>query len=213
MNDFASMDYIINHSFQLPKALEWLEEETARTTNHSRMLAGPALGRLLVTLSRMISPQKIMEIGTFTGYSAICLSLGLQEGGRLDALEKNDMHEALMREAFERAGVSDKITLHFGNAYGTIPLLKENTYDIVFIDGNKREYCTYYNLVFDMVRPGGYILADNVLWYGKVVADQPPKDAQTQEIIRFNEMVKNDSRVECFIFPLRDGLSIIRKLS
>ena len=160
----------------------------------------------------MLSPQRIMEIGTFIGYSAICLAMGLKEGGHLDAFEKNDFLESLIQEAFRRAGVADKISIHYGDALETIPEFKNNLYDLIYIDGNKREYCKYYELVFDMLRPGGYILADNVLWYEKVIAEPVPKDAQTQEILKFNRMVKNDNRVENFILPLRDGLNIIRKL-
>lgn len=205
-------EYILDHSTPLPEALEWLERETSIHTNHSKMLAGPHLGRFLITFSRMLSPQRIMEIGTFTGYSAICLAMGLKEGGHLDAFEKNDFLEPLIQEGFKRAGVAHKITIHYGDALETIPGFKNNLYDLIYIDGNKREYCKYYQLVFDMLRPGGYILADNVLWYEKVIAEPVPKDAQTQEILKFNRMVSEDKRVENFILPLRDGLNIIRKL-
>ena len=205
-------EYVLDHSTPLPEALEWLERETSLQTNHAKMLAGPHLGRFLINFSRMISPERIMEIGTFTGYSAICLAMGLKEGGHLDAFEKNDTLEPLIREGFERAGVSDKISLHFGNALETIPAFKNTLYDLIYIDGNKREYCRYYELVIDMLRPGGYILADNVLWYAKVIANPVPKDAQTQEILRFNQVIRDDNRVENFILPLRDGLNIIRKL-
>lgn len=205
-------EYVLDHSTPLPEALEWLERETSIHTNHAKMLAGPHLGRFLITFSRMLSPQRIMEIGTFTGYSAICLAMGLKEGGHLDAFEKNDFLEPLIQEGFKRAGVAHKITIHYGDALETIPGFKNNLYDLIYIDGNKREYCKYYQLVFDMLRPGGYILADNVLWYEKVIAEPVPKDAQTQEILKFNRMVSEDKRVENFILPLRDGLNIIRKL-
>jgi predicted O-methyltransferase YrrM len=160
----------------------------------------------------MINAQRILEIGTFTGYSAICLARGLSKTGHLDAFEKNDLLEPLIREGFERAGVSDKISLHFGNALETLPKFSSYTYDLAYIDGNKREYCRYYELIFNMVRPGGYILADNVLWYEKVVMEPLPKDAQTKEIVRFNKMIREDRRVESYILPLRDGLTIIRIL-
>ncbi len=205
-------EYVLDHSTELPDALEWLERETSLKTNHAKMLAGPHLGRFLINFSRMLSPERIMEIGTFTGYSAICLAMGLKEGGHLDAFEKNDFLEPLIQEGFKRAGVANKITIHYGDALETIPGFKDNLYDLIYIDGNKREYCKYYELVFDLLRPGGYILADNVLWYEKVIAEPLPKDAQTQEILKFNRMVKNDNRVENFILPLRDGLNIIRKL-
>jgi len=177
------------------------------------MLCGPVEGKLMEMLSGMIQPKNILEIGAFTGYSAICLARGLKEGGMLDSLELNDELEDLILQAHERAGLSDKITLHIGDAKQTLKDLKEQgkTYDLVFIDANKREYPAYYDLVFDMVRPGGYILADNVLWDGKVYQDNVPQDAQTQGIFRFNEIVKEDPRVENVIIPLRDGMNLIRK--
>lgn len=205
-------NYIQDHNGGLPEVLEWLKEQTLINAGyHSKMLAGEQLGRFLIEFSRLISPSKILEIGTFTGYSAICLAQGLKTGGILDALEKDIRHERLIREGFERAGLSSAIVLHFGDATELIPKM-EGPYDLVYIDANKREYCSYYNLAFDLVKPGGYILADNVLWYGKVADPKPSADAQTQEILKFNEMVKNDRRVSGFILPLRDGLYIIKKL-
>jgi len=204
--------YILQNINPADPVLDWLEHETNIRTNHGRMLSGPTLGRLLTTFAQMINAQRILEIGTFTGYSAICLARGLSKTGHLDAFEKNDLLEPLIREGFERAGVSDKISLHFGNALETLPKFSNFTYDLAYIDGNKREYCRYYELIFNMVRPGGYILADNVLWYEKVVMEPLPKDAQTQEIVRFNKMIREDRRVESYILPLRDGLTIIRIL-
>lgn len=203
--------YLKESNSELNGALEWLEKETSLRTNHARMLSGPVVGQLLTTFVEMLSPSNILEIGTFTGYSAICLALGLKPGGHMDALEINDKHENLILEAFSRAGVSNRITMHFGDAKEILPTLN-TTYDLVYIDGNKREYCAYYDLVFPSVREGGYIIADNVLWDGKVYAEKPSGDAQTQEIIRFNKKIKEDRRVGNFILPLRDGLSIIRKL-
>lgn len=203
--------YLKESNSELNGALEWLEKETSLRTNHARMLSGPVVGQLLTTFVEMLSPTNILEIGTFTGYSAICLALGLKSGGHMDALEINDKHENLILEAFSRAGVSNRITMHFGDAKEILPTLNKK-YDLVYIDGNKREYCAYYDLVFPLVREGGYIIADNVLWDGKVYAEKPSGDAQTQEIIRFNKKIKEDRRVGNFILPLRDGLSIIRKL-
>lgn len=209
----SSIDqYVLDNINPTDPVLEWLELETNTRTTHGRMLSGPTLGRLLTTFVQMLSPQRIMEIGTFTGYSAICLARGLGDGGHLDAFEKNDLLEPLIREGFAKAGVSDRVSLHFGNALETIPKFKNIIYDLVYIDGNKREYCRYYETVLDMVRPGGYILADNVLWNEKVVMNPLPKDAQTQEIVRFNKMIKEDRRVESYILPLRDGLTVIRIL-
>ena len=193
--------------------LQWLQKQTNLRTNHARMLCGPVEGKLMEMLSGMIQPSNILEIGAFTGYSAICLARGLKEGGMLDSLELNDELEDLILQAHEKAGLADKITLHIGDAKQTLKTLREQgkMYDLVFIDANKREYPAYYELVFDMVRPGGYILADNVLWDGKVYQENVPQDAQTQGIFKFNEIVKEDPRVENVIIPLRDGMNLIRK--
>jgi predicted O-methyltransferase YrrM len=149
-------------------------------------------------------------IGAFTGYSSICLARGLREDGHLHSIEINDELEDLILQAHEKAGLQDKITLHIGDAKEVISTLNKQ-FDLVFIDANKREYCQYYELVFDYVKPGGYILADNVLWDGKVFTTPLPNDAQTQGIYKFNELVKKDPRVENVIIPLRDGLNLIRK--
>lgn len=155
--------------------------------------------------------KRILEIGAFTGYSATCMAYGLPEEGHIDTLEINDELEDLMREGWSRAGVADKITLHIGDACETLSTLK-GPYDIVYMDANKREYVTYYNLVFDLVKSGGLILADDVLWDGKLWQDPVPQDKQTQGIIAFNDLVVSDPRVESVLLPIRDGLNVIRKL-
>ena len=205
--------YLTAYSQEQDPVLQWLQKQTNLRTNHARMLCGPVEGKLMEMLSGMIQPSNILEIGAFTGYSAICLARGLKEGGMLDSLELNDELEDLILQAHEKAGLADKITLHIGDAKQTLKTLKEQgkMYDLVFIDANKREYPVYYELVFDMVRPGGYILADNVLWDGKVYQENVPQDAQTQGIFKFNEIVKEDPRVENVIIPLRDGMNLIRK--
>ena len=203
-------DYIAAYSQPQDQVLAWLEKQTHLRTNHARMLCGPVEGKLLEMISGMISPGRILEIGAFTGYSSICLARGLKKGGMLDTLESNDELEDLIREAYRRAGLEDRIRLYLGDAKKIIPGL-DKIYDLVFIDANKREYTRYYDLVWDKVRPGGYILADNVLWNGKVFSEQAPGDAQTRGIMEFNERVRNDPRVENVILPLRDGLSLIRK--
>lgn len=206
-------EYLLNYSQEQDSVLQWLQKQTNLRTNHARMLCGPVEGKLIEFISRMIAPNDILEIGAFTGYSAICLGRGLKEGGRLDSLELNDELEDLILQAHEKAGLSENIILHIGDAKETLKRLKEEgrMYDLVFIDANKREYTAYYELVFDMVRPGGYILADNVLWDGKVYQENVPQDAQTQGICKFNQLVKEDSRVENVILPLRDGMNLIRK--
>ena len=206
--------YLTDFSSKQDPVLDWLQKQTNLRTNHARMLCGPVEGKLMEFVSRMVAPMAILELGAFTGYSAICLARGLREGGVLDSLELNDELEDLILEAHQRAGLQDKIKLHIGDAKQTIEELRAQgkMYDLVFIDANKREYPAYYNLVFDLVRPGGYILADNVLWDGKVIGEDIPKVAQTQGIYNFNKMVKEDPRVENVIIPLRDGLNLIRKL-
>lgn len=207
-------EYIREHSSGQSGALAWVERQTNIRTNHARMLSGAVQGKFLTLMTKMISPERILELGTFTGYSAICLAEGLAEGGHLDTLEINDELEDLILEGFSRAGLSDSITLHIGDCKETLARMKAegNTYDMVYIDANKREYCEYYELVFDMVRHGGWILADNVLWDGKVFQSPLPQDRQTLGIAAFNDMVAADPRVESVILPVRDGLNLIRKL-
>jgi predicted O-methyltransferase YrrM len=178
------------------------------------MLSGAAQGQLLRMLVQMTGAKRILELGTFTGYSAICLASALPSDCHLDTLELNDELEDLILEGFERAGLSDRIELHIGDCKETLRRFSEQgdrLYDIVYMDANKREYCEYYDLVFDMVCPGGLILADNVLWDGKVCQDPLPQDKQTLGIAAFNDKVSADPRVESVILPLRDGLNIIRK--
>ena len=205
--------YIEQHATRQSEALDWLVKQTHTRTNHARMLSGSIQGQLMKMLVQMTGAKRILELGTFTGYSAICMAAALPEDGHLDTLELNDELEDLIMEGFERAGVDGRISLLIGDCKETLKTLRTgmNMYDIVYIDANKREYCEYYDLVFDMVRPGGLILADNVLWDGKVCQDPLPQDKQTLGIARFNDMVSADPRVESVILPLRDGLNVIRK--
>lgn len=203
--------YIREHSSFNDEVLSWLERQTNIRTNYSRMLSGPVQGGLLKMLVQLSGAERILEIGTFTGYSSICMALGLSETGHIDTLELNDELEDLIIEGFERAGVKDKISLYIGDAKELLPSLKGNIYDLVFIDANKREYCDYYNLIIDMLKPGGLIVADDVLWDGKIFEEKPLKDSQTMGIAAFNDMVASDPRVEVLILPLRHGLSLIRK--
>lgn len=210
----SSLDkYLREHSSLPSEALKWIERQTNIRTNYPRMLSGPVQGGLLKMLVELTGARNILEIGSFTGYSSACLALGLPEDGHLDALEINDELEDLMREGWERAGVSSKISLHLGNATETLARLagEGRRYDFVFMDANKREYCEYYRLVMPLLVPGGIIVADDVLWDGKVYADPLPHDAQTRGLLEFNRTVAEDRRVEVVIIPLRDGLSIIRK--
>ncbi len=204
--------YLEEHCSIRNEALAWLERQTNIRTNYPRMLTGRVQGEFLYMMTRMISPRNVLEIGTFTGYSAICMALGLPEGGHLDTLEINDELEDLIIEGFEKAGVSDKISLHIGDAMEFLRShAEDNAYDLTFIDANKREYPDYYELVLKLTRPGGFILADDVLWDGKVYAEKVPEDKQTAGIVKFNDLTANDPRVETVILPVRHGLSIIRK--
>lgn len=206
--------YIEDHVTPQGDALDWVQKQTHIRTNHARMLSGALQGELMRILVQISGAKRVLELGTFTGYSAICLATHLPEDGHLDTLELNDELEDLILEGFDRAGLSEKISLHIGDCKETLKKLREDIaepYDIVYIDANKREYCEYYDLVFDMIRPGGLILADNVLWDGKVCHDPLPQDKQTLGIARFNDMVSEDRRVESVILPLRDGLNVIRK--
>ena len=220
-------EYIEKHATKPDEALDWVVKQTHIRTNHARMLSGLIQGQLLRMISQISGAKRILELGTFTGFSAICLASGMGEGGHLDTLELNDELEDLILEGFDRAGLSDVIQLHIGDCKETLKTLRRDIglsetagegqvdpsklYDIVYMDANKREYCEYYDLVFDMIRPGGLILADNVIWDGKVCMDPLPQDKQTLEIVRFNNKVTADPRVESVILPLRDGLNVIRK--
>jgi predicted O-methyltransferase YrrM len=207
--------YIEDHASVPSEALEWVVKQTHIRTNHARMLSGAAQGQLMRMIAQMCGAKRILELGTFTGYSAICLASALPEDGHLDTLELNDELEDLILEGFEKAGLENKISLHIGDCKETLRKIsseiKDDLYDIVYIDANKREYCEYYDLVFDMVRSGGLILADNVIWDGKVCQEPLPQDKQTLSIVRFNDMVSKDRRVESVILPIRDGLNVIRK--
>ncbi len=206
----ASEKYLREHSSPQSEALEWIEKQTNIRTNYPRMLSGAVQGRLLTILAEISNARNVLEIGTFTGYSATCLAYGLPEEGHIDTLEINDELEDLIREGWSRAGVEGKITLHIGDARKTLTSL-EGPYDLVYIDANKREYSEYYDLVFDLVRPGGLILADDVLWDGKLWQDPLPQDKQTLGIAAFNDKVMADPRVESVLLPIRDGLNVIRK--
>ncbi len=203
--------YVSEHSSLPSEALLWIEKQTNVRTNYPRMLSGPVQGELLKMLVEICGARRIVEIGSFTGYSAVCMALGLPEGGHIDALEINDELEDLMREGWRRAGVSDRITLHIGDAVQTLRGLS-GEYDFAFIDANKRQYLEYYELVLPLLRRGGLIVADDVLWDGKVYAEVPSLDAQTRSLMEFNDAVAADPRVEVVMLPLRDGLSIIRKM-
>jgi predicted O-methyltransferase YrrM len=188
-----------------------LEQIARETEMHpgARMLSGKVQGRFLEFLSRLIAPVRILEIGTFVGYSALCLAKGLRPGGLMHTIEKNAGEAELARANFNRSNAGDKIILHHGNALDIIPQLQE-TWDLVFIDADKAAYESYYRLVFPAVRPGGLILADNVLFHGTVL-DAEARGKKTLAIQRFNEMIRDDQSVDKLMIPLRDGLYLILK--
>ena len=207
--------YMIECSSPQGEALDWLQKQTNIRTNHARMLSGPVQGRFLKMIVEMCGARRVLELGSFTGYSGICLASGLPEDGHLDTLEINDELEDLILEGFSRAGLRERISLHIGDCLETLKRFREEgrePYDMVFIDANKRDYPEYYELVFDLVRPGGWILADNVLWDGKVALDPLPQDRQTLGIDSFNRRAASDPRVESVIITIRDGLNLIHKL-
>ena len=175
------------------------------------MISGHIQGKLMEMIVRMVRPQRVLEIGTFTGYSALCMAAGLPEGGLIDTCEVDDELEMMILSFFERSANGEKIRLHIGSALDIAPTLGE-CYDLVFIDGDKREYTAYYEMLFDngLVKSGSWILADNILWYGKVVEPVAKGDKQTQAIIDFNAHIVADPRVENVILPIRDGINLIR---
>jgi predicted O-methyltransferase YrrM len=174
------------------------------------MASGHLQGKLLEMISHMIQPSYVLEIGTYTGYSTICLARGVKPGGELHTIDSNDELHEMSSRYIALAGVADRVTQHTGRAQDIIPTL-ECIFDLVFIDGDKREYCEYYDLVLDRVRKGGFIIADNVLWGGKIDTEEAVKDPQGNGIEMFNEKIRSDDRVEKLILPLRDGLMIIRR--
>lgn len=203
-------DYILDHTSPEPDYLYRLWRATNLKTLHGRMASGHLQGRLLKMLVEMIRPQNVLEVGTFSGYSAISMAEGLNEGGRLYTFEVNDEMEDFTRPWIEQSAVADKITFIIGDALDGAPRLGVE-FDMVFIDGDKRAYCDYYDMALSVLRPGGFIVADNTLWDGHVTDPAYDHDQQTQGIRRFNDYVAGDLRSEQVILPMRDGLTLIRK--
>jgi predicted O-methyltransferase YrrM len=210
MNRLKEIDsYILKHIDAEDEVLTELDRETNLTVLGARMISGHLQGQVLSMLSKMINPKTILELGTFTGYSAICLAKGLQNGGKLITVDVDDELEMLARKYFTKAGLQDKIQQKIGPALEIIPTLNES-FDLVFMDADKREYVKYYHLLMENLKSGSYIIADNTLWSGKVLDSPKSDDHQTKGILEFNSLVKNDIRVEKVIFPLRDGMTVIR---
>jgi predicted O-methyltransferase YrrM len=203
--------YSLDHSQPESEVLKKLNRDTHAHVLMPRMLSGHMQGNLLSMLSNMIQPKQILEIGTYTGYSGICLAKGLQQGGKLHTIDINEELEKMVRSFFDDAGLTNKINYYIGNALEIIPTINE-TFDLVFIDADKKNYSAYYDLVFNKVRKGGYIIADNVLWSGKILSPAEKMDADTKAMDDFNKKVHADTGVEHMLLPIRDGLMIARKI-
>ena len=202
-------NYITTHSEDEPKLLQELTRETHLKVIQPRMITGHFQGRVLSMLSKIVNPSTILEIGTYTGYSALCLAEGLAKNGELHTIDVNEELYAMQRRYFDRSGFGQQIIQHTGNALDIIPDLNM-TFDLIFIDAEKVSYDQYFECVLQKTRPGSLILSDNVLWSGKVVAPLGPKDKATKVLLGYNEKLKVDQRVETVLLPIRDGLTLSR---
>jgi predicted O-methyltransferase YrrM len=207
----AKLDnYVCAHTENEPALLADLNRRTHVSILQPRMLSGHYQGRLLSMLAHMIQPKRVLEIGTYTGYSALCFAEGLQAGGKVTTIDVNEELEEFVRSYIEKANCNDKVEYIVGDAMEVLAKLDEQ-FDLVFIDADKKNYCNYYELVFDKVKPGGYIIADNVLWSGKVLEDYDSLDRETKILMDYNKMIHEDERVQEILLPIRDGLMIARK--
>ncbi len=204
--------YIEKHSAQEPKLLKQLNKETWQKVLHPRMISGAYQGRILSMLSKLINPKNILEIGTFTGYSALCLVEGLQKDGKLYTIDKNEELDDFAQDYFKKSEYHSQIIKLTGNAVELIPTL-DLTFDLVFLDADKQNYCRYFDLIINKMNRGGVIISDNVLWYGKVAEPVDDKDKDTKELVRYNKLLASDSRIESVILPIRDGLTVSRIIS
>lgn len=213
-------EYVESHSTEEPEILRKLNRETHLTQVYPQMLSGHLQGLMLRMIVGMLNPKRILEIGTFTGYSALAMALGWDLDAEsiadadfmLHTIEANPELESGIRKYIQEAGLENRVTLHIGEAASVIPQLKE-VWDMVFIDADKPNYLNYYQMVFPQVRSGGFILADNVLWDGKVLNDPEKMDKDTRGIVAFNEYVQKDRRVENLLLPIRDGLMLVKKVA
>lgn len=203
--------YLENHSSPVNELLVELRRETYQKTTQPHMLSGDYQGQFLSIISRLIQPKTILEIGTFTGYSALCLAEGMAKNGKLITIDRNEELMYLPKKYFDQSPYADQIDFKIGNALDVLDELKDEIYDLVFIDADKSNYINYYEKVIGQVRKGGVLLVDNVLWYGKVLEEAKPNDKDTQVLKEFNDKVAKDDRVEVVILPIRDGISLIRK--
>ena len=205
-------DYVVKHSEDEPELLQQLTRETYQKILQPRMLSGHYQGRILSMISKLVNPKCILEIGTYTGYSALCLAEGLQQNGELHTIDINEELVDFQRTYFDKSGFGNQIHQHLGDALDIIPEL-DKTFDLVFIDADKPNYANYFHAIIDNLNVGGIILSDNVLWSGKVLATTFKKeDTSTPTLIEYNKLLKNDDRIETVLLPIRDGLTISRKL-
>ena len=204
-------DYVVAHSEKEPELLQQLTRETYQKILQPRMLSGHFQGRILSILSKLITPKSILEIGTYTGYSALCLCEGLQKNGTLHTIDINEELEDFQRKYFDLSGYGNQIKQHVGDATKIIPNLNQ-LFDLVFIDADKPNYPTYFNLIIEKMNPGGVILSDNVLWSGKVIEPLNPKDTSTKAVLEYNKLLVEDPRIETVLLPIRDGLTVSRVL-
>lgn len=204
--------YLDHHTDQEPEILGRLRVETFQSTTQPHMISGEYQGRLLSILSKILAPKTILELGTFTGYATLCLAEGLSENGKIITIDKNDELEYLCRKYFDESEFSSKIDFRVNDAKIELETIQNNTIDLAFIDADKESYPYYFEKVLQLLRPGGAMLVDNVLWYGKVMLEEEDKkDPSTQILKDFNEMITQDNRVESIILPIRDGITLIRK--
>ena len=202
-------EYVVKHSQKEPKLLQELSKETWQKVLNPRMLSGAYQGRLLSIISKLTNPKNILEIGTYTGYSALCLAEGLQKKGELITIDKNEELENFAKKYFDKSDYKNQIKQFIGNAIDIIPTLNRK-FDLVFIDADKSNYINYFNLIIDKMNSGGVILSDNVLWSGKIVEELNPKDIDTKILLEYNKLLNLDARVETVLLPIRDGLTITR---
>jgi len=203
-------DYVVTHSQQEPELLQQLTRETYQKILQPRMLSGPYQGRVLSMISKLINPRNILEIGTFTGYSALCLAEGMQKDGELHTIDVNEELFDFQRKYFDKSAYSTQIHQHLGSGIDIIPNLNLK-FDLIFIDADKPNYLNYFNLIIDKINSRGIILSDNVLWSGKVIEPLKKKDESTRILLEYNKLLNEDSRLETVLLPIRDGLTISRK--
>ena len=203
-------DYILSHIDEEGEYLHALWRATQLKLSYGQMASGHLQGRLLKMLVEMIRPKRILELGTFSGYSALSMAEGLQDNGELHTIEVFDENEDFLREWIGNSPWAERVHLHIGDALDIVPTLGDN-WDLAFVDADKRDYVKYYEMLLPRMKTGGFILADNTLWYGRITEEARPSDLQTLGLQAFNDLVAKDNRVEKIILPLRDGLTIIRK--